>query len=396
MPDSLARPANGRTRTALVLSGGGARGAYQAGVLSGLVDGGLVPPGPTEFDILVGSSAGSLNAGMLASHADDFRGGVERLIDVWSGIAAQDVFRTDIASLGRIGVRWAWDLSFGGALRRVQPKSLLDTAPLRDLLGRIPLERVDEHVRGGILHAFAVAATDLHTSNGYLFVHGHPEIQAWERRRWKIERTRIGVEHLMASSAIPIFFPSISIGGRHFGDGCIRNTSPLSPAINLGAERIVAIGVQGPAVADPPRSRKLPPPTIAQIAGVLLDAVMLDAIETDVEHSDRVNRSVRSCRMPDPRNPFRVVDVLWLSPSVHVGGIAAELADRVPPIIRYLMRGLGTDEAVTELLSYLLFDSAFTGRLIEAGRKDVAAARPQIEAFFAGTPLPASGRVAAS
>lgn len=371
---------NGRGRTALVLSGGGARGAYQAGVLQGMVEIGVIGVEGSPFEVIVGSSAGSINAGMLAAHADTLKTGVERLLEVWGTIEASDVFRTDIASLGRIGVRWAWDLSFGGALRRVQPKALLDTAPLRVLLERIPLSRIEGLVKSRALHAVAVAATDLYTSNGYLFVQGHAGIRPWKRSRWRIERTTLTIDHLMASSAIPVFFPSVEIDRRHFGDGCIRNTSPLSPAINLGADRIVAIGVQGAGAVEKPR-RRLPPPTIAQIAGVLLDAVMLDAIESDVEHSGRVNRSVMSCPTGDPRNPFRLVEVLWLRPSVDVGALAAELAAHVPPALRYLMRGLGTDEAITELLSYLLFDPAFTTRLIEAGRRDVLAAKAEILRF---------------
>ncbi|HSP98342.1 MAG TPA: patatin-like phospholipase family protein [Candidatus Dormibacteraeota bacterium] len=382
--------AGNRPRTALVLSGGGARGAYQAGVLRGLADIGMIGTEGSPFDIIVGSSAGSINAGMLAAHADQLGAGVDRLIEVWSGIAASDVFRTDIRSLGRIGVRWAWDLSFGGALRRVQPKALLDTAPLRTLLKRIPLARIDEHVKSGALYAAAVAATDLYTSNGYLFFQGQPGIRPWKRSRWRIERTRLGIDHLMASSAIPVFFPSVRIDGRHFGDGCIRNTAPLSPAINLGAERIVAIGVQGPATEESPRGRRRSPPTIAQIAGVLLDAVMLDAIESDVEHSTRVNRSVITCRARERGDAFRWVDVLWLRPSIHIGALAAKLSDHVPPVVRYLMRGLGTDESITELLSYLLFDSAFTTTLIEAGRADVRAARAEILRFAAGRGAPAT------
>lgn len=378
-----------RPRTALVLSGGGARGAYQAGVLQGLMEIGVIEAAGSPFDIIVGSSAGSINAGMLAAHADALGAGVGRLLEVWSTIVASDVFRTDIRSLGSIGARWAWDLSFGGALRRVQPKSLLDTAPLRTLLKQIPLPRIDEHVKSGALYAAAVAATDLYTSNGYLFVQGDPDIRLWKRSRWRIERTRLTVDHLMASSAIPIFFPSVRIEGRHFGDGCIRNTAPLSPAINLGADRIVAIGVQGPAAEEP--RKKLAPPTIAQIAGVLLDAVMLDAVESDVEHSGRVNRSVLSCRAPGT-DSFRWIDVLWLRPSMNVGALAAELSDHVPPAVRYLMRGLGTDESITELLSYLLFDPAFTSRLIEAGRADVRAARAEILRFAAGRDTPAPGR----
>jgi NTE family protein len=386
---TASRTADGATRrrTALVLSGGGARGAYQAGVLSGLVALGLIPPGVSPFDVIVGSSAGSLNAGMLAAYADDLSVGIARQIDVWSTVRAQDVFRTDIRSLGRIGARWAWDLSFGGALRHVQPKALLDTAPLRKLIGRIPLSRIDANVRSGALYAVAVAATDLHTADGQLFVHGHREIRPWKRTRWQIETVPLTVDHLMASSAIPIFFPPVRIAGRYFGDGSIRNTAPLSPAINLGAERVIAIGVQGPAELPPKRAS---PPTIAQIAGVLLDAVMLDAIETDVEHSRRVNRSVVRCRADDG-DAFRWVDVLWLTPSIDFRAIAGSLSDQVPPIVRYLMRGLGSDESITELLSYLLFVPAFTTRLIEIGRSDALAAGDQIRRFLSG-PRPAGGR----
>lgn len=379
--EGMAIQAESRKRTALVLSGGGARGAYQAGIMQGLVEIGLAAGAP-PFSVFVGSSAGSINAGMLAAYADNLRFGVERLVDVWRNIDAAQVFRTDAASLGRIGVRWAWDLSFGGALRRVQPKSLLDTAPLRDLLARIPFDRLDTHIASGVLHALAVTATDLYTSNGFVFLHGQPDIPLWTRRRWRVQPTRIGIEHLMASSAIPIFFPSVQIDGRHFGDGSIRNTAPLSPAIALGADRIVAVGVQGPG-ADPPK-KKLPPPTVAQIAGVLLDAVMLDAIEVDVEHSQRVNASLMACRAQDPSNPFRMIDVLWLSPSADIGAMAAKLAARVPPVVRYLMRGLGTDEAITELLSYLLFDPLFCSQLVTLGRKDALASRDHIERFFAG------------
>ena len=177
---------------------------------------------------------------------------------------------------------------------------------------------------------------------------------------------------------IPIFFPSVEIDGRHFGDGSIRNTAPLSPAINLGADRIIAIGVQRPAAGPCGRRGPRKPPTIAQIAGVLLDAVMLDAIEIDVEHSERVNTSVLALFDGGGGHPFRRVDILWLRPSALVREMASELSHRIPAVVRYLMRGLGSDESVTELASYLLFDSEFCSRLIDLGRRDVAAERDRI------------------
>jgi NTE family protein len=297
------------------------------------------------------------------------------------------VIRTDLRSLSGIGARWVRDLSFGGVFGHVTPKSLLDTAPMREFLSRwIPFPRIDVNLARGTLRALVVLATDLYTSHGVVFVHAGRDVELWHRGRCRIERARIEVEHLMASSAIPVFFPSVEIAGRHFGDGCIRNTSPLSPAIHLGAERIVAIGVRGPdrGALLPSEAVAHPPPTIAQIAGVLLDAVMLDAIEVDVEHSERVNTSVLAAGA-DAHGPFRWIDILWLSPSRAIGEIAAEMTHRIPRIVRYLMRGLGTEESTRELASYLLFDGAFCGRLIDLGRADVTARADEIRAFFSGS-----------
>jgi NTE family protein len=353
------------------------------GVLRGLVDAGFLPREHAGIDVFVGSSAGAINAGVLAAWADDFDTGLGRLQGVWNEIRPEQVFRTDLGSLGRIGARWAWDLSLGGALGRVRSKALLDTAPLGTLLRtHVDFARIEANIAAGAIQALALVATDLHSANGVIFLQAPPHTPGWSRRRWRIERTAIRAEHLMASSAIPIFFPYVRIGGHYYGDGSIRNTAPLSPAINLGAERVIAIGVSGP---SPPEDERAPrrPPTIAQVTGVLLDAVMLDAIEVDVEHSERVNTSVLRC-VPLGEQPFRMVDVLWLKPSVQVREIAAALSHRIPRVVRYLMRGLGSDESVTELVSYLLFDPEFTGRLIELGREDVVAERPRLERFFAG------------
>jgi NTE family protein len=370
----------GTPRTALVLSGGGARGAYQVGVLRELVEQGFLAQ--ERVDILVGSSAGSINAAAVAAWSDDLQRGVAGLERVWREIHPAQVYRTDMASLGRIGARWAWDLSFGGATGHVQPKSLLDTAPLRELLAaHIPFERIATNVAARHVAALAIIATDLYTSNGVIFLEAAPDTPLWTRRRWRIERTPIRVEHLVASSAIPIFFPSVAIGGRYFGDGSIRNTAPLSPAINLGAERIIAIGVSGP-TPEKVTASPLEPPTVAQVAGVLLDAVMLDAIEVDVEHSERVNASVQHHETGDEDAVFRKVDVLWIRPSHRVRGLAEELVHRLPVVVHYLLRGLGSDASVAELASYLLFDSTFCSKLIDLGREDVAAERERIARFF--------------
>lgn len=377
-------------RTALVLSGGGARAAYQVGVLRGLADLGVFSHDRSPVDIIVGASAGAINAASLAAHADDVVAGIASLEAVWGGLQPRQVFRTDIRSLGSIGMRWVRDLSFGGALHHVTPKSLLDTAPLWTLLAKhLPLARIDDNVAAGALRALAVSATDLYTSTGIVFLDGRSDLPLWQRGRWLVERARIGVPHLVASSAIPIFFPSVEIDGRHLGDGCIRNTAPLSPAINLGADRIIAVGVREAGRApERPGTIGRPPPTVAQIAGVLLDAVMLDAIEVDIEHSERVNASVLRCGTSDGHNPFRWIDVLWVSPSRPFGAIAAELSDHIPRIVRYLLRGLGSDEAATELASYLLFDGTFCRRLMALGRADIERRQDEVRRFFAGGTAP--------
>jgi NTE family protein len=371
--------------TALVLSGGGARGAYQAGVLAGLAEHGFVGTNAAHFDILVGSSAGSINATTLASRSDDLHSGIAGMQEVWRGLHADQVYRTDVASLGRTGARWAWDLTFGGATGNVGSKSLLDTTPLGGLLRKhIRFERIRANIDAGRLRALAVIATDLHTSNGVVFLQAAAGLPVWKRRRWRVVNADIRAEHVMASSAIPIFFPPVGIDGRWYGDGSIRNTAPLAPAIHLGAERIVAIGVSGPPVPFLETRPQREPPTIAHVAGVLLDAVMLDALEVDVEHGERVNTSVVECPTGNPDQPFRVVEILWLRPSERIRELAAGLVGRVPPAVRYLMRGLGPEESITELASYLLFEPEFCSGLIELGRADVKADRKRIAAFFAG------------
>jgi len=369
-------------RIALVLSGGGARGAYQVGVLRGLVEQGFLAQDRARVDILVGSSAGSINTAALAARADDLDNGLAALERIWREIHPARVYRTDVASLGRIGARWAWDLSFGGVIGRVQPKSLLDTTPLHTLLAEhIAFERIEANLARGRIGALATIATDLHTSNGVIFLAGAEETPVWTRRRWRIERTPIRLEHVLASSAIPIFFPSVAIGGRYFGDGSIRNTAPLSPAINLGADRIIAIGVSGP-TPERVTASPLEPPTVAQVAAVLLDAVMLDAIEVDVEHSERVNTSVESHSTGRAHDPFRRVEVLWIRPSHLIRPLADEFADRLPAVVHYLLRGLGSDASVAELASYLLFDSTFCSKLIDLGHEDVVTERERIARFF--------------
>ena len=387
MPKPARAPA---TTTALVMSGGGARGAYQAGVLAGLADLGLISNNtPLPFRILVGSSAGAINAAGMAAMAAQPTDGVARLVNAWSKVEAKQVFRTDLRSLGGIGVSWARDLSLGGLTGKVSPKALLDTSPLRGTIDDwIPFNKISRNIESGAVDALVLAATNLYTSTGIVFVEGAADHPLWQQRRRRIERTKIGVDHVMASSAIPLLFPPVHLEDRWFGDGSIRNTTPLSPAIHLGAEKILAISVreQRPNMGHPTGGDPQSAPSIAEIAGVLLDAVMLDAIEVDVEHSYRVNDSIMRCAQPLPGQPFHWVDVLALHPSEDISSLAAELVARVPRVVRYLLRGLGSEAAITELTSYLLFDPVFCGRLIDLGRRDVMTNQDELRDFFTGPP----------
>jgi NTE family protein len=371
-------------KTALVLSGGGARAAYQVGVLLGLRDLDVLRGG---IDILSGSSAGAINVAALAARADDIDAALAALTRVWSNIRPEDVFHTDLRTFGRVGVRWAWDLALGGTFGKVGPKWLLDTAPLRGLLkNNIPFRRISTNIQNGTLQALTIAATDLETAEGVIFLQRHSEGSLWQRRHWRIEEAPIGVDHILASCAIPIFFPPVWIASRAMADGCIRNTAPLRSAFRLGAERIIAIGVSSGRRAPQKQSNG---PSLAQIAGVLLDAVMLDALEADVEHADLINASVAGCSAKHD-SPLRQVPLLYIQPSSDIAAIAASMAHHIPVIVRYLMRGLGSDESTIDLASYLLFDAAFSRSLIDLGRADAFDARQRIEEFFAQPPYHAA------
>lgn len=359
--------------SALVLSGGGARGAYQAGVLYGLLEKGLLPGGPSAFKILVGTSAGSIHATALAAHADNFQHGVTELMDVWTRIHAKHVFRTSRMSTLRTAISWGKDLALGGLMGGVKPKSLLDPSPLPRMLSRIPFSRISSQIEAGNLKALAVPATEYFSNESVVFLQGQPGLPTWHKQRVRVETTEIGLQHILASSAIPMFFPTVKLGGYHYGDGCIRNVTPLAPAIRLGANKILAIGVHEKAPVAEDRI-----PMVADVASTLLNAVMLDGMERDVAHCKRISASLKT----KPQEGFRPVDVLWLSPTQPIAPIARELMSRIPAQIRYLLRGLGGDQSTAELASYLLFHPDFCGRLVQLGRQDVERQAKELEEFL--------------
>lgn len=374
---------------ALVLTGGGARAAYQVGALRAIGD--LWRGSRSPFSIYAGVSAGAINATSLASGADEFPVAVEQLAGVWRTLTPDRVYRTDTRRLLGISSRWIKDLSAGGLLGSSRMNYLLDTEPLRALLARtLPFSRLSQHFRSGALRGVAVSATSYTTGLGVTFFDGVRELQPWYRSTRIAVRQRLRLPHVLASTAIPIFFPPVKVRGLFYGDGCVRMPAPLSPAIHLGADRILAIGVQFPKPIELPPERSRAPRReflpMSEIAGVLLDAIFLDALESDLERLDRVNRTVAFIP-PEQRGtaaqPLRAVSCLVLRPTQDLGTLAADQYTRFPRMLRYLLKGIGaTGENGAELLSYLAFEPEYVNRLMELGYADTMRRRIEVQAFL--------------
>lgn len=375
----------------LVLTGGGARAAYQAGALHALAE--LTRARELPFRVVAGVSAGAINAAYLAAHADDFPRAARMLRDFWHDLTPDKVYRTDTTRLAAIGGSWLRDLSLGGLLGASPTNFLLDTAPLRALLAdRLPLARIGEHLAAGRLAGVAVSATNYLTGTAISFFDGDPGLQPWVRSTRLGRRATLRLEHVLASAAIPIFFPPVVIDSVFYGDGCVRMQAPTSPAIHLGAERILAIGIryarsveQTLQLNEEMRGRRL---TVADIAGVLLNAVFLDSLEADLERLRRINHTltlVPAERHPELPGRLRSIPVLALQPTQDLGRLASDQYDEFPMFIRYLLKGIGaTGERGWDLLSYLAFEPAYTRRLLDLGHSDVMARRDEFMAFLGG------------
>ncbi|HET6436808.1 MAG TPA: patatin-like phospholipase family protein [Anaeromyxobacter sp.] len=378
----------------LVLTGGGARSAYQVGALRALAL--MLPQGPLPFDVLAGISAGAINAVALGSGAEDFQGTTERLSKTWTGLTPDRIFRTGAIGLVRIGTRWILDLSAGGLIGKSGINYLLETGPLRELLEReIPLRRMRRHLRAGRLRGVAVSATSYHTGAGVTFFEGDGSIAQWRRSSRIGLRARLTVEHVMASAAIPIFFPPVRIGPTFYGDGCVRMPYPMSPALHMGADRILAISVRHlrrpddtAAAQASDQAERMP---VSEIVGVLLNAVFLDSLDSDHERLQRINRTLALVpheRIGRGEADVRLVPALVLRPSQDLGRMAADEYGRFPAMLRYLLRGIGaTGQTGEDLLSYLAFEPIYIQRAMDLGFSDTMARRAEIEDFMGGAPV---------
>ena len=363
----------------LVLTGGGARGAYQAGVLRGVAEIARGLSCERLFSVVVGNSAGAINAAYLAANADEPLLAPSRLTSMWGQLHARDVYRTDVITLGKIGARWLAELSLSGLIEEKHAIALLDTSPLRQLLAeRLAIERVGEHLASGALDGVAVSAGDYCCGVSRTFFQA--DAAPWSRARRHGEATVLRREHVLASAAIPILFPPVEVDGHHLGDGSVRNYTPLSPAIKLGARRLLVVGVRktGATPVAGPGGR----PTIARIAGSILDAVLMDAVDLDIERLQRINETLALLPQGGAEAPLDPVEVCVVRPSRDIGELALEEVDSLPRVLRHLIGGLGKPAEAAELISYLLFEPAFTQRLIELGHRDALAQREAIERYL--------------
>lgn len=370
----------------LVLSGGGARGAYQVGVLSAVADIAQSLGIREAFDIYSGVSAGAINATFLAAGADDFGRACKSLVDLWSHLTSDHVFKSDVGSLGKIGFNWMKSVSIGSMTGSAPGLALLDTEPLKNLIAdRLHFAKIQNNLDQKVFKALAITAMDYQSSTGVTFVQGAQGLRTWKKGRRQSESAQITADHVLASSAIPLLFPPVAVGPRFFGDGCIRNTTPCSPSIYLGARKLMVIGVrqQGTSAYDERILQSHKSPSVAGVLNVLLNAVLLDGIELDLERLQRVNALMDL--VPQGLHdtlPYQKVEVLSIAPSADIGEIAAQKHHKLPPVIRYLLKGLGRIEEASEIVSYLLFDPSFCTQLIEIGYEDGMKQKEDIQRFL--------------
>jgi NTE family protein len=371
--------------TAVLLSGGGARAAYQIGALRGVARV-LGRNARSPFPVITGTSAGAINAAALAAHADRFRDGVARLMRLWRKMRVESVYKGDLRTVSSHGMRWLAAVLTGDRGPR-RMASMFDNSPLHTLLRReLEGERIDAQLHSGHLRALAINATSYTTGHAVTFYQGLPTILPWQRTRRRGQRATITVDHLLASTAIPFIFPAARVDDDYYADGSMRQIAPLSPALHLGAKRILVIAV-GQFWGQAPPSGLPHYPSFAQVAGHALSSIFLDNLGADLERLQRINHVLRLVPREQQlrHREFAHVDALVLYPSRDLGELATHYRKRLPAGVSYLLRGLGSTEGSgANLLSYLLFDREYCRELLALGYADAIARTDDLHAFLSG------------
>lgn len=373
-------------KAGLILSGGGARASYQVGVLKAIAE---ILPDDAEapFKIICGTSAGAINAATLACAAPDFKAGVEQLENAWGSFHAGRIYRTGFFDIVFGILRWLRNLMFSGGDTN-QAMSILDNRPLGAFLrDAVKLERIQAAIDKGHLHALSITTAGYTSGLSHTFFQGAPEIEEWERARRLGRRANITIEHLLGSSAIPLIFPAVKIGSEYYGDGAIRQLTPISPAIHMGASRVFVIGVSEDRNANYKLQSASHYPTLAKITGHVFDSAFLDSMQADMERLERMNGIIKL--IPDRVKTkdgmsLRPVEMLNISPSQSLDEIAARHADDLPRTIRYFLRHSGaTSTNAASIVSYLLFEKPYCRELIQLGYRDAMEREEEIRKFLA-------------